>query len=67
MIKSNWSYQVTSHGYEIFHNNEIVYTAGNHRLDTQQYAQPCSVNALDIKTLEKYAKQIMSEMIEERG
>lgn len=65
MVKTARTLKVTNYGYKIFEGDELVYQAGNHKLDSQQYVQPGSVNALSLNTLKKYARQTMFEIEEE--
>jgi len=64
-FKDGWSYDVNQHGYSIWYDESVVYSAGNHKLDSQQYAQPGSVNAVSLKQLEKYAKLTLIELRDE--
>lgn len=55
-----------SRGYEIINRrNVIIYSAGNHPLDSQRFISPSE--GLSIKTLEKFCEQTGKELAKENG
>jgi len=60
---------VDKYGYRIVDtkSDREIYIAGNHRLDSQQIAEPGTENALSIEELKDFADQTGEELAEENG
>ena len=65
------SHQITAEysreGYAVLDNGQEIYTAGNHRMDSQGHAPLSSSFAVTLRELRRFAVSTAREMAKERG